>query len=393
MVSRSRSCRLIHSAVVAVDLKSFLWLSMQSAPLVSVILPVFNAEAFLPEAVGSVLAQTLSGFELIAINDGSTDRSAEILAEHAARDARIRMLNRGNRGLAHTLNEGLAAARADYVAIMNADDVSLPERLSKQVAFLNSNPSVAAVGGQARLMLADGKVGPATKLPLAPPAIRRFLKTMSPLAHPAVMMRRQEALAVGGYRSQIEPAEDLDLWLRLAERRDLANLPEVVLHYRLHGGQATASAFESVAVASLVAYRAAHMRRAGRDDPIEARSCIDRSFAERLGISCNEIAEHAIKAALGRSESLLSCGASPAIARQSLESLRGNPVTECGRRFLNAASRWLHGRALLSEGQPLRSAAAFVTAALGSPYFRVRIVEAACRRVTSILRRVATIDS
>jgi glycosyltransferase involved in cell wall biosynthesis len=354
---------------------------MQSAPIVSVILPVFDAEAFLPEAVGSILAQTFSDFELIAIDDGSTDRSAEILAEQAVSDARIRVVSRGNRGLAHTLNEGLSAARADYVAIMNADDVSLPDRLSRQVAFLNSNPRVGAVGGQARLMLADGKVGPATRLPLTPAAIRGFLKKTSPFAHPAVMMRRQDALAVGGYRPQIEPAEDLDLWLRLAERRDIANLPEVVLHYRLHAGQATASAFEAVAVASLVADVAAHMRRVGRGDPIEGRLRIDRSVAERLGISCREIAERAIKAALGRSESLLSCGAAPAIARMPLESLRGDPVSDCGRRFFNAASRWFYGRALVSEGQVLRSTAAFVTAAIGAPYFRVRIAEAACRRM------------
>jgi hypothetical protein len=352
---------------------------MHRVPVVSVVLPVFNAEPYLNEALASILGQSLTDFELIAINDGSTDESGRILAEHAARDSRIHLISRENRGLSRSLNEGLEAARATYVAIMNADDVALPDRLSKQAAFLDANPSVAAVGGQVRLMLADGKDGPATRLPQTPAAIRRLLKQTSPFAHPAVMLRRQAALAAGGYRPQMQPAEDLDLWLRLAERHDLANLPEIVLHYRLHEGQATTSAFEAVAVASLVAHVAANMRRAGQVDPTEGRSHIDRSFAERLGISCRKIAEHAIKAALGRSESLFSCGASPAIARKPLESLRGDSASDCVRQFFNAAVRWLHGRALASEGRTLRSMTAFVTAAIGSPYFLMRIAAAASR--------------
>jgi hypothetical protein len=358
---------------------------MHRVPVVSVVLPVFNAEPYLNEALASILGQSLTDFELITINDGSTDGSAHILAEHAASDSRIHVISRENRGLARSLNEGLEAARANYVAIMNADDVALPDRLSKQTAFLDANPSVAAVGGQVRLILADGRVGPATRLPQSPAGIRRFLKQMSPFAHPAVMLRRQAALAAGGYRPQIQPAEDLDLWLRLAQRHDLANLPAVVLHYRLHAGQATAGAFEAVAVATLVAKAASRTRRAGGSDPVEGRSLIDRSFAEQLGIVPREIAEHAIKAALGRSESLLSCGASLAVAWQPLQAIQGDDSIASDRSFLNATKRWFAGRVLASERHFLRALPDFVSAARAVPYFRYRLAAALYQRITAII--------
>lgn len=357
---------------------------MQHVPLVSVVLPVFNAEPYVRDALHSVLGQTLADFEVIAIDDGSTDASGRILAALAGMDARVRHVSRGNRGLTHTLNEGLEAARAPYVAIMNADDVALPDRLRLQAAFLDAHPRVAAVGGQVTLMLADGTPGPATSLPCDPAAVRRFLDTMSPFAHPAVMLRRQDVLAVGGYRAQIEPAEDYDLWLRLAERFDLANLPNVLLRYRLHAGQATAARFESVAVATLIAQAAARMRRAGGADPLDGRSPLDRSHAEQLGISPSAIATRAIEAALGRSESLLACGASAAVARQPLESLAQGTAAAAAPVFFRAASRWLDGRVLAREGRFVAAASALVAAAAAAPYFRARLGRAVSRRMAAL---------
>lgn len=360
---------------------------MDQQPVVSVVLPVFNAAAYLAEAIASMLGQSLRAIELIVIDDGSTDESGRIAAEHAARDGRVRVISRENRGLTRSLNEGLAAARANYVAIMNADDVSLPDRLARQAAFLDRHPRVAAVGGQVRLMMADGSLGPATRLPLSPAAVRTTLATISPFAHPAVMLRREQALAAGGYRPQIEPAEDLDLWLRLAERHDLANLPDEVLRYRLHAGQATATAFEAVAIASLVAQAAARARRAGQPDPVEGRRAIDRSTAQHLGITPGQIARQAIEAALGRSELLVACGATAAVARQPLESLQADPLIESDRAFARAAGRWLDGRVMAAAGRVPEAAIALVTAAVASPAFRWRLVRAASRRA-SVVRGV-----
>src|SRR5207237_10277673 len=119
---------------------------MLQAPRVSVLLPVWNGEAFLEQAMESILRQTLSSFELIVIDDGSTDRSAAIAEEFASRDPRMRVLRRPHEGLSAALNAGIAAARGEYVARMDADDISAPDRLRKQVAYLDAHPACVAVG-------------------------------------------------------------------------------------------------------------------------------------------------------------------------------------------------------------------------------------------------------
>src|SRR5207237_7493623 len=119
---------------------------MLQAPRVSVLLPVWNGEAFLEQAMESILRQTLSSFELIVIDDGSTDRTAAIADEFASRDDRVRVLRRPHEGLSATLNAGIAAARGEYVARMDADDISVPDRLQKQVAYLDAHPGSVALG-------------------------------------------------------------------------------------------------------------------------------------------------------------------------------------------------------------------------------------------------------
>jgi len=359
-----------------------------SPPLrVSVVLPVYNAERFVAEAVESILAQTLAAFELVVIDDGSTDHTPGILADLASRDRRIRLVARENRGLTRTLNEGLAEARAGFVAIMNADDVALPNRLEKQAAFLEAHPQVAAVGGQTRLVAEDGRRGPATSLPTSPEAVRAFLAKASPLAHPAAMLRRAAVLAVGGYRPQMEPAEDYDLWLRLAEHNDLANLPDVVLEYRVHSGQATARACETVAIATLVAQAAANRRAAGARDPVAKAAVADRSLAAALGITESEIARQTINTALSRAETVLVAGGPASSARESLRSLEGHPVAVSEPKLLTAARRWLQGRILMSEGRHAAALPLLFKAAIAEPAFRSRLVGAFERRVNARLRR------
>ena len=348
-------------------------------PRVSVILPAYNAEPFVALAVSSILRQSLTDLELVAIDDGSTDATGRILAEIASRDPRVRLTRRENRGLTRSLEEALETSRSGYVAVMNADDVALPERLAKQAAFLDDHPAVAAVGSQTRLMLADGTPGPATSLPQQPGEVRSFLAKASALAHPAVMLRREAALAVGGYRPQIEPAEDYDLWLRLAEQHDLANLPDVLLHYRVHGGQATARAAEAVAVASLVAQAAAQTRRAGRPDPVEGKTNVDRALAGQLGITSEAIARHAIENALSRSESLLTLGEPEATVRQPLKSLRADRLSADAPKFFAAAAVWLDGRVLMSAGHYGLAVPLLLKAAVGEPIFRSRLAGALAR--------------
>jgi hypothetical protein len=357
-----------------------------SPPRVSVVLPVYNAERFVGEAIDSILAQTLTDLELIVIDDGSTDATAAILADRAAQDPRIRLVTRENRGLTATLNEGVSIARAEYVAIMNADDVALAERLERQAAFLDAHPAVAAVGSQTRLILADGTAGPSVSLPQSPAEVRAFLPKASPLAHPAVMFRRAAVIAAGGYRPQIEPAEDYDLWLRLAERHDLANLPQVLLHYRVHGGQATAGGFEAVATCTLVAQAAARARQAGQRDPVEGRTRVDRELAAELGITPEQIARHAIETALSRSECLLATGASAEVARGPFEAVRDQEAARTSPELFAAASRWLDGRVLMAQGRYAQAVPVIVEAAVREPSFRSRLAGALERRVNRSLR-------
>jgi cellulose synthase/poly-beta-1,6-N-acetylglucosamine synthase-like glycosyltransferase len=360
---------------------------MAPHPRVTVVLPAYNAEPFVGEAIDSILGQTLTDLELIAIDDGSTDSTGRILAHRAARDPRVRLIARENRGLTRTLNEGLAEARAGYVAIMNADDVALPERLEKQAAFLDAQPRVAAVGGQTRLIAEDGRRGPATSLPTSPGAVRAFISKASPLAHPAAMLRRPAVLAAGGYRPQMEPAEDYDLWLRLAEHNDLANLPDVVLEYRVHSGQATAKACEAVAIATLVAQAAANRRAAGARDSVDTAAVADRSLAAALGISESEIARQTINTALSRAESILAAGGPASAARESLRSLEGHPVAVGKPKLLTAARRWLEGRILMSAGRHAAAVPLIIEAAIAEPTFRSRLAGAIERRVNDRLRR------
>ena len=204
-------------------------------PAISVLLPVYNAEQFVREAVDSILAQSFADFELIALDDGSTDRSLSILREYEARDPRVRIITRENRGLVASLNQLMAAARGSYLARMDADDVCMPRRFEQQLAFLKSNPDHVAVGGWVIHMNESGlPIGP-VKTPTEHADIdQAHLKGHTSIWHPTALIKKDAVLSIGGYREEFQHAEDLDLWLRLAELGRLANLSEFVLRYRLH---------------------------------------------------------------------------------------------------------------------------------------------------------------
>ncbi len=208
----------------------------QTMPRISVVLPVYNALPYLEEAVASVLGQSFADFELIAIDDGSTDDSLAVLQRLADGDARLRIITRENRGITPTLNEGIAAATGEFIARMDGDDICLPDRFARQVAFLDRHPEVVVVGG--RFLVIDPEGRPLVTMAMPPDhteidARHMGGRTMA-LCHPAAMIRRDAALAVGGYCEEYVNAQDIDFWLRLAEVGRLANLDEVLLKYRQH---------------------------------------------------------------------------------------------------------------------------------------------------------------
>ena len=209
---------------------------LATKPIVSVLLPVFNAAAYVEESVRSILAQTLCDFELIVIDDGSTDESGTILERLTAEDSRIRLIRRANTGIVGALNEALSLAQADLVARMDADDIAWPQRLQKQVNYLDAHPDCVALGSA--ILVIDPQGDPIKEPSQAITHDEIDAQLLAgygwALVHPTAMMRRQAVLSIGGYRTQYNKVEDLDLFLRLAEHGRLANLPEVLLSFRQH---------------------------------------------------------------------------------------------------------------------------------------------------------------
>ncbi len=237
-----------------------------NSPTVSVLLPFYNASATLAETLDSILAQTMKDYELVAVDDGSTDDSAAILRDYAARDGRIRLLQPGRGGVVAAMNHALAAARAPLVARMDADDIMHPERLARQAAFLDNNPDIALLGSRVRLFPEE----------LVQDGFREYIRWQNgclnsadmrdeiyvelPIAHPSVMFRRETVMGLGGYRDGDFP-EDYELLLRLHHAGErMAKLEEVLLHWREGEGRLT------------------------RTDPRYGREAFDRIRAEYLAL-------------------------------------------------------------------------------------------------------------
>jgi hypothetical protein len=233
------------------------------APAVSVLMPVFDAERYVEEAVDSILDQSFRDFEFLIFDDGSSDRSPEILERARARDARIRLFLESHRGLTLWLCKGVAEARGEFIARMDADDVAHPERLARQVEYLRSHPQCVALGTQALLVDPERRAIKPLGVRLRHAEIDAELMRGrgDAMLHPTTMYRRDAVLAVGGYRPAFEAAEVLDLNLRLAEHGALANLPETLLEYRQHLMKVSTRRKGDQRRAQDAALREAHQRR------------------------------------------------------------------------------------------------------------------------------------
>jgi glycosyltransferase involved in cell wall biosynthesis len=209
---------------------------MTASPSVSVLMPVYNPGGFLREAIDSVLAQSYPAFELIAIDDGSSDGSYELLQAYAARDARVRVFRQPrNLGIVAARNRAFREARADarYFAILDSDDVALPDRLERQVAFLEAHPDHALVGGHTWVIDEHSKPVGIRRYPTDYAQICSVITRYNPIAQPAVMLRRSVVDALGGYDEAFPRCQDYELWLRVAARHPIANLDVPVIRYRV----------------------------------------------------------------------------------------------------------------------------------------------------------------
>jgi len=260
-------------------------------PRVSVVMPVRNGERFLREALDSTLGQTLAELELIVVDDGSTDATPEILAEAADSDPRVRVQRQQAGGLTVAINAGCALARAALIARMDADDVMLPDRLERQVAYLEAHQDVALLGGGIVLVDEAGN-----EIDREPGRRQLDFLVRNDLTHATVMMRADAFRSLGGYR--LDQSEDYDLWLRFDEQHGVAALTEHVIRYRLHPGQFSVTALERQALGFLCVREAAIVRRRGEPDPLGAVERLDETVLVRLGISRERLDETVVSDAV-----------------------------------------------------------------------------------------------
>lgn len=199
-------------------------------PKVTVLMPVYNGEKYLLEAIDSILNQTFTDFEFLIINDGSTDGSREIIESFS--DHRIVLVNQENIGLTNSLNKGIDMAIGEYIARMDCDDISLPLRLEKQVGFMDAHPEIGVCGSW--ILVFSGKSRHVQRYPTTSDEIKCFMFYNTGVAHPSVMIRREVFLKNGlYYDSSFAHAQDYELWIRAFHYTNFANIPKVLLHYRI----------------------------------------------------------------------------------------------------------------------------------------------------------------
>lgn len=214
-------------------------------PAISVIIPVHNAESTIAAALSSILRQTRTDFELLVVDDGSTDHTPDIVDSIAARDPRILVIQDAHRGIIPALNLGLSAAGSPLVARMDADDISHPHRLELQAQLMQAHPEISVCSCRIKMFPRRGLLGGMVRYEqwlnslLTHDAMTRDIFIESPIAHPSVMLRREELIQLGGYQDH-GWAEDYDLWLRYhIAGRLFAKLPQTLVYWRQSEGRLT----------------------------------------------------------------------------------------------------------------------------------------------------------
>ncbi len=284
-------------------------------PVLSVVMCVYNGARFLAQAINSIRAQTFRSFEFVIVDDGSTDDTPRILAEHAASDGRIRVLPQENQGLIAALNRGIACAQAELIARMDADDVAKPYRFEMQLDFLSGRPWIALLGGAVEIIDAGGRVLNTIRVPLDPDHVRReMLEYRCALAHPTVIFRRRAFERAGGFRKAYRHAEDYDLWLRMTERCQAANLDDVLLGYRWHPKGVSCAHAPQQILSALCARTTAKLRLRGMPDPTFGGAPITVDLLRQFGVEQRVIDAEIFAGLRVRTQEAIRYGAASAAA-------------------------------------------------------------------------------
>jgi cellulose synthase/poly-beta-1,6-N-acetylglucosamine synthase-like glycosyltransferase len=354
---------------------------VMSAPVVSIVMSVYNGEQFLRESVESILRQSLRDLELIVINDGSTDATTEMLNCYRRKDPRVRVFDQENVGLIESLNRGVSFARGKYIARMDADDIALRDRLSLQVSVLEKHEELAVLGGAIEIINASGMKRETCYFPSKDDEIRSILlQGTCPICHPAVVMRTRAFLSAGGYRKVVVHAEDYDLWLRIADNFRLANLKTVVLKYRRHPGQVSVQRFRQQSLCTLAARIAASSRSRGNPDPLESIQEITPMVLTTLGAGINKQHAAVVRGYLTCIRSMSDAGETTTI-RDAIKAMLGSPEWKGAELSLVADFRLLSALILWRQRRYLRSIGTAAHAIVTRPVILVRPLKPILRRL------------
>jgi glycosyltransferase involved in cell wall biosynthesis len=331
---------------------------------------VHNEQRFLREALDSLLAQTFIDFQLVIIDDGSTDQTPTILDEYRQKDSRLQIETQENRGLIWSLNRGVQLATSPLIARMDGDDVAHPRRLERQVTFMDEHPNVAVLGTGVVHIDASGNRQTIAPPPTDDTAIRSMLQETCCITHPTVMMRRDAVQNVGAYRKAFLHAEDYDLWLRLAHNYQLANLAEPLLDRRLHEGQVSLKNLRQQVLSTIAA------RTVGENCGDEL-AVPTRDVLYDLGVDDQTINRTFVRHYLVQCHDALQRG-KPDLAGKLLDDLAKELGDEDAAVYFTAEVWWIRARHALANHRPGRSAYAALRMVAADP---LSVCRAAAQRM------------
>ena len=356
---------------------------MSDQPLVSVVLVIRDVERYLDEAIESILRQTMRDFEFIIVDFGSTDNSKRIAERYQAGDARIRVSQIAPCTYIEAKIAACALPKGRYVAIQDADDISLPDRLEAEVSYMNQHSSVGLLGGAVQWIDSEGRPLPsADDYPTEDRDIRIELQSRNVFWHPTILMRTEAFASVGGYRAAFKQSDDYDLWLRIAEHYQCANLKQKVLNYRIHPQQLSLKKRKDQILCALAAQAAARLRSEGKSDPLNTAHEVTPALLAAMGVSeATQIRELA-SGYSGYIRHIYDAGGFAAIPEAVAEMLQVCKGPHLDRR-LASDMHILSARAWWKQGKALQSGCAVAKAVAARPRVLGKPLRFVMRRLTS----------
>ena len=356
-------------------------------PLVSVAMVVCNVERFLAEAIESILNQTFRDFEFIIVDFGSSDASPAVVKSYQAKDDRIQFHVIPPCNLSEARNDCCFRARGKYLALMDADDVALPDRLARQVEYLESHPEIGILGGTNDLIDESGRwLGTAARAE-NDREIRKTLLNGNPFSGNTATMRLDAFRGVGGYRRAFaDTGEDYDLSQRIMERCQGAKLGEVFARYRLHSGQISARKLRQLSLAQCVARASGRIRHQGKADPVDSADSITPELLSELGVSEEDVENTLLATYSTRVLNSLRASAGDSTLPLVNEMLKALAQSKHVRGSVAAETWFTAARAYYRRGDIRRACGAMTKAAIVHPSFVAatpwRGLRRAARRVT-----------